>query len=135
MDWTSLEKFHKKPPTYTLSRKPHIQSAYQRCNLLLNFPNIIKNGPYKFYNTVYYAMNHFPYDMKDEEIIHCVAWCKDTSIEHNQKLIEQDLLTCGITSAVFFTNPPASQSIPSIPHTHIFLKSLEDFIKLTTHSR
>lgn len=133
MDWSYLLQFHKNPPISGLPRSPEIENAYHRYRERYDTTQYIKSVYLDNKNFVCYALNLFPYSVK-QGIYHCVAWFKNHNLDPDN-FIESELRILGIKDYIIFTNNVENRSVPSLHHTHIFLRSIDDYIKLLTISR
>lgn len=65
--------------------------------------------------------NDFPYSV-DPGITHVLIWSKvPLSKEHVETLLDETY-GANVYEWSFFVNPPETQSIPSMPHVHVFMR-------------
>lgn len=65
--------------------------------------------------------NDFPYSV-DPGIDHILIWSKKPLAEEQVTEILEDRYGSETWEWSFFVNPPQWQSVPTLPHTHVFLR-------------
>jgi hypothetical protein len=117
MDWETISKFHKSPPTIKILRSPDVQRTY-----------LINKSKSDYVKDLYERIfvggiddvlvkNTYPYDFVDKTQ-HYVYWTK-TDIDYNK--MEGELDSIG-KEYVYFENLRENKSIEEINHVHVFFK-------------